>query len=62
MSSPTHVLDMPMYSDNELRAAVAAERERCVRVVNDFADESGCQDMHAWAAAIRKIADLLAMT
>jgi hypothetical protein len=38
----------------------AAERDRCVKIVNDLADHYDNIEMHAWADEHRKIADLLA--
>jgi hypothetical protein len=37
----------------------AAERDRCVKIVNDLADHYDNIEMHAWADEHRKIADLL---
>jgi hypothetical protein len=55
----THVLDVPMYSDNQLRAACAKatadERERCARLVeqeaNDRIGELGRVDIGLYGAA-----------
>lgn len=53
-SNPRNSAWTALYTDSQLQAAVAAERERCAKV----AEGMHCEDVpHAYAWAIRQLGD-----